>query len=51
MSEQRLDIRWQWLILIGIVGFVVWLLRPVLAPFVLGRAALAARGGEGWFHE
>jgi predicted PurR-regulated permease PerM len=44
MSEQRLDIRWQWLILIGIAGFVVWLLKPVLMPFVL--AALFAYLGD-----
>lgn len=48
MSEHRheggLDIRWQWLILIGIVGFVIWLLKPVLAPFVL--AALFAYLGD-----
>ncbi len=48
VSEHRheggLDIRWQWLILIGIVGFVIWLLKPVLAPFVL--AALFAYLGD-----
>ena len=44
MSEQRLGIRWQWLILIGITGFVIWLLKPVLAPFVL--AALFAYLGD-----
>jgi predicted PurR-regulated permease PerM len=43
-SEKRLDIRWQWLILIAIVGFVLWLLAPVLAPFVL--AALFAYLGD-----
>ncbi len=44
MSEQRLGVRWQWLILIGITGFVIWLLKPVLAPFVL--AALFAYLGD-----
>lgn len=44
MSENTLDIRWQWLILIGIVGFVVWLLAPVLMPFVI--AALFAYLGD-----
>lgn len=43
-SEAGLDIRWQWLILIGIAGFVIWLLKPVLAPFVL--AALFAYLGD-----
>jgi predicted PurR-regulated permease PerM len=42
--EHGLDIRWQWLILIGIAGFVIWLLKPVLAPFVL--AALFAYLGD-----
>ena len=44
MTENRLDIRWQWLILIGIVGFVIWLLAPVLTPFVF--AALFAYLGD-----
>ena len=44
MNENRLDIRWQWLILIALVGFVIWLLRPVLAPFLL--AALFAYLGD-----
>ena len=44
MSEEKLDIRWQWLILIGIVGFVIWLLAPVLMPFVV--AALFAYLGD-----
>ena len=44
MSENTLDIRWQWLILIGIVGFVIWLLAPVLMPFVI--AALFAYLGD-----
>jgi len=44
VNEQRLDIRWQWLILIGIVGFVLWLLSPVLMPFV--AAALFAYLGD-----
>jgi predicted PurR-regulated permease PerM len=43
-NEAGLDIRWQWLILIVIVGFVIWLLRPVLAPFLL--AALFAYLGD-----
>ena len=43
-NEPGLDIRWQWLILIGIAGFVIWLLKPVLAPFVL--AALFAYLGD-----
>ena len=44
MSEEKLDIRWQWLILIGIVGLVFWLLAPVLMPFVV--AALFAYLGD-----
>ena len=44
MNEHGLDIRWQWLILVGIVGLVVWLLAPVLMPFVL--AALFAYLGD-----
>ena len=44
MSEQSLDIRWQWLILIGIAGFVLYLLGPVLMPFV--AAALFAYLGD-----
>jgi predicted PurR-regulated permease PerM len=44
VSEQSLDIRWQWLILIGIAGFVVWLLAPVLMPFAI--AALFAYLGD-----
>jgi predicted PurR-regulated permease PerM len=40
IETRHLDVRWQWLILIGIVGFVVWLLAPVLMPFV--AAALFA---------
>ena len=44
MSGNTLDIRWQWLILIGIVGFVIWLLAPVLMPFVI--AALFAYLGD-----
>jgi predicted PurR-regulated permease PerM len=43
-EDRRLDIRWQWLILIAIVGFVLWLLAPVLMPFVL--AALFAYLGD-----
>jgi predicted PurR-regulated permease PerM len=44
VNEHGLDIRWQWLILVGIVGLVVWLLAPVLMPFVL--AALFAYLGD-----
>ena len=44
MSEQSLDIRWQWLILIGIAGLVLYLLGPVLMPFV--AAALFAYLGD-----
>ena len=44
MSGNTLDMRWQWLILIGIVGFVIWLLAPVLMPFVI--AALFAYLGD-----
>ncbi len=44
VSGNTLDIRWQWLILIGIVGFVIWLLAPVLMPFVI--AALFAYLGD-----
>jgi predicted PurR-regulated permease PerM len=43
-EDRHLDIRWQWLILIAIVGFVFWLLAPVLMPFVL--AALFAYLGD-----
>jgi len=44
LSEQSLDIRWQWLILIGIAGLVLYLLGPVLMPFV--AAALFAYLGD-----
>ncbi|MGH8173643.1 MAG: AI-2E family transporter [Rhodanobacteraceae bacterium] len=44
MSGQTLDIRWQWLILIGIAGFLLYLLAPVLMPFV--AAALFAYLGD-----
>jgi predicted PurR-regulated permease PerM len=44
IETHRLDIRWQWLILIAIVGFIVWLLAPVLTPFVF--AALFAYLGD-----
>ncbi|MCK9538367.1 AI-2E family transporter [Dokdonella sp.] len=45
MSEPRggvrgLDLRWQWLILLLVIGTVVYLLAPVLMPFVV--AALFA---------
>lgn len=39
-QRQGLDLRWQWLILLGIVGVVLYWLRPVLMPFVI--AALFA---------
>ena len=44
VSGTRSTSRWQWLILIGIVGFVIWLLAPVLMPFVI--AALFAYLGD-----
>jgi predicted PurR-regulated permease PerM len=44
VSEHPLDIRWQWLILVGIVGLVIYLLAPVLMPFVV--AALFAYLGD-----
>jgi predicted PurR-regulated permease PerM len=44
VNERSLDIRWQWLILIGVIGFVIWLLAPVLMPFVI--AALFAYLGD-----
>lgn len=44
VSEQTLDIRWQWLILIGIAGYLLYLLAPVLMPFV--AAALFAYLGD-----
>ncbi|GAA0713526.1 AI-2E family transporter [Dokdonella soli] len=39
-NEFRLDLRWQWLILLLVLGAVVYLLSPVLMPFV--AAALFA---------
>ena len=39
-DEFRLDLRWQWLILLAVLGAVVYLLSPVLMPFV--AAALFA---------
>ena len=39
-EQHGLDLRWQWLILLGVVGAVVYLLSPVLMPFV--AAALFA---------
>jgi predicted PurR-regulated permease PerM len=27
--------RWQWLIIVGVIGWLVWLLSPVLMPFML----------------
>jgi len=44
VSDQSLDIRWQWLILIGIAGYLLYLLAPVLMPFV--AAALFAYLGD-----
>ena len=35
-----LHLRWQWLILLATLGLVLWLLGPVLMPFV--AAALFA---------
>jgi len=40
LQQRGLDLRWQWLILLGIVGVVLYWLRPVLMPFVV--AALFA---------
>ncbi|HET6586282.1 MAG TPA: AI-2E family transporter, partial [Oleiagrimonas sp.] len=28
--------RWQWLAIIIVLGFVIWLLSPVLTPFMIG---------------
>ncbi|HET7663950.1 MAG TPA: AI-2E family transporter [Rhodanobacteraceae bacterium] len=28
--------RWQWLVIIIVLGFVIWLLSPVLTPFMIG---------------
>ncbi|HEY0180256.1 MAG TPA: AI-2E family transporter [Dokdonella sp.] len=39
-AYRRLDLRWQWLILLLVIGVVVYLLAPVLMPFV--AAALFA---------
>lgn len=36
--------RWQWLVIAGIVGWLVWLLSPILMPFVL--AAVFAYLGD-----
>jgi predicted PurR-regulated permease PerM len=44
VSDESLDIRWQWLILIGIAGYLLYLLSPVLMPFV--AAALFAYLGD-----
>ena len=44
VSEPALDIRWQWLILVGIFGVLLYLLAPVLMPFVV--AALFAYLGD-----
>jgi len=38
MSESTLALRWQLLILVLVVGFVLWLLAPVLTPFVIAAA-------------
>ena len=40
MQRGGLDLRWQWLILLGVIGVVLYWLRPVLMPFVV--AALFA---------
>lgn len=40
MPQRGLDLRWQWLILLGVIGVVLYWLRPVLMPFVV--AALFA---------
>ena len=40
VQRRGLDLRWQWLILLGVVGVVLYWLRPVLMPFVV--AALFA---------
>jgi predicted PurR-regulated permease PerM len=40
MNERRLDLRWQWLILLLASGAIVYLLSPVLMPFAV--AALFA---------
>ncbi|ANB17875.1 AI-2E family transporter [Dokdonella koreensis] len=40
MTENSLDVRWKWLILVAAIGFVLYLLGPVLSPFV--AAALFA---------
>lgn len=39
-EEHRLDLRWQWLILLLVIGAIVYLLSPVLMPFAV--AALFA---------
>ncbi|MES2405304.1 MAG: AI-2E family transporter [Pseudomonadota bacterium] len=36
--------RWQWLVIAGVVGWLVWLLSPILMPFVL--AAVFAYLGD-----
>ncbi len=38
--------RWQWLLIVGIVGWLIWLLAPVLTPFVC--AALLGWLGDPW---
>ncbi|MBU6478060.1 MAG: AI-2E family transporter [Xanthomonadaceae bacterium] len=36
--------RWQWLVIVGVVGWLVWLLSPILMPFML--AAVFAYLGD-----
>ena len=40
IHHRGLDLRWQWLILLGVLGAILYLLAPVLMPFV--AAALFA---------
>ena len=39
-THTGLDLRWQWLILLGVLAAIVYVLSPVLMPFVV--AALFA---------
>lgn len=34
MTDNRLDVRWKWLILVAAIGYLLYLLGPVLSPFV-----------------
>ncbi|KAF1720679.1 AI-2E family transporter [Pseudoxanthomonas wuyuanensis] len=45
-SASTLARRWQWLIIAVIAGWLIWLLAPVLTPFVL--AALLGWLGDPW---